>query len=200
MSSTLRLSIILVFLLATTAFGLIAYNMNMPTVQVPIVQAAPAAPTPVYFVAKYSLPEGTLVREEYFRSQPLAEAPSGAFRDTPGDMSKLRGSLVRKFIYPGNAVTSQHVMLRDDQGFLSALAKLCQDEKADQKTTVRVYTPAKVDDYSVKKNDTKESAACAELDASSRNIAPTNASALPAKIDVSPGIAPSAPVASAVRR
>ena len=30
MSSTLRLSIIMVFLLATTALGLIAYNMNLP--------------------------------------------------------------------------------------------------------------------------------------------------------------------------
>ena len=30
MSSTLRLSIIMVLLLATTAFGLIAYNMNLP--------------------------------------------------------------------------------------------------------------------------------------------------------------------------
>ena len=184
MSSTLRLSIIAVLLLATTAFGLIAYNMNRPQEKVPVVQVtenAPAPPTPVYFVAKYPLTEGTLVRDEHFRSEPLAEAPSGAFRNTPGDMSKLRGSLVRKFIYAGNAITPQHVMLRDDQGFLSALSKLCQDAITDQKTTVTIYERGTATDYSVKKTDTKESAACAELDASSPNIAPTNTSALPAK-------------------
>ena len=38
MSSALRLSIIMVFLLATVALGLIAYNMNLPKVQVPVVQ------------------------------------------------------------------------------------------------------------------------------------------------------------------
>ena len=37
MSSTLRLSIIMVLLLATAALGLIAYNMNLPK-QVPVVQ------------------------------------------------------------------------------------------------------------------------------------------------------------------
>ena len=166
MSSTLRLSIIMVFLLATTALGLIAYNMNLPKAQVPGVQVTekgPAPPTAVYLVAKYPLTEGTLVRDEYFRSELLAEAPSGAFRETPDDMSKLRGSLVRKFIYAGNAITSQNVMLRDDQGFLSALAKLCQDEITDQKTTVAVYADGKVKEYSVQKTDSKASEACAEL-------------------------------------
>ena len=38
MSSALRLSIIMVLLLATTAFGLIAYNMNLPKVQVPVAE------------------------------------------------------------------------------------------------------------------------------------------------------------------
>ena len=168
MSSTLRLSIITVLLLATTALGLIAYNMNLPKAELISVQAAPAPPAPptaVYFVAKYPLTEGTLVRDEYFRSEPLAEAPSGAFRNTPGDMSKLRGSLVRKFIYAGNAITSQDVMLRDDQGFLAALGKLCQDANTRQKTTVTVYVGAKTTEYSVKKTDAKASAACAELDA-----------------------------------
>ena len=184
MSSALRLSIIMVMLLATTALGLITYNIIRPKAE-PIsvqaaapVQAAPAPPAPVYFVAKYSLPEGTLLRDEYFRSAPLAEAPSEAFRDTPGDMSKLRGSLVRKFIYAGNAVTPQHVMLRDDQGFLSALARLCQEEKTDQKTTVTVHARGEVKDYSVKKSNSKESVACADVDAST---SPTNVSALPAK-------------------
>ena len=126
MSSALRLSIITVMLLATTALGVIAYRMTLPNAEPISVQAPPTAvpaPTPVYFVAKYPLTEGTLVRDEYFRSAPLAEAPSGAFRETPDDMSKLRGSLVRKFIYAGNAITSQDVMLRNDQGFLAALQK-----------------------------------------------------------------------------
>ena len=38
MSSTLRLSIIIVLLLATAALGLIAYNMNLQKAQVPVVQ------------------------------------------------------------------------------------------------------------------------------------------------------------------
>ena len=44
MSSTLRLSIILVFLLASVALGLIAYNMNLPKAQVPVVQVTEKAP------------------------------------------------------------------------------------------------------------------------------------------------------------
>ena len=181
MPSTLRLSIITVLLLATTALGLIAYNMNLPKAELISVQAAPASPTPVYVVAKYPLTEGTLVRDEHFRSEPLAEAPSGALRNTPGDMSRLRGSLVRKFIYAGNVITSQDVMQRDDQGFLSALAKLCQAEITDQKTTVTIHARDKVTDYLVKKNDSKAGAACAELDA----LAPTTTSALLAKTAMS---------------
>jgi len=161
-SSALPISIIMVLLLATTAFGLIAYSsMNLPA---PIsVQAAPAPeapPTTVYFVARYPLTEGTVVRDEYFRSAPLAEAPSGAFRDTPNDMSKLRGSLVRKFVYAGDAITSEKVMLRNDQGFLAALEKLCQDDR--QKATVTVSAGDKVKVYSIK--NSKASEACAELE------------------------------------
>ena len=168
MSSVLRLSIIAVMLFATAALGLIGYSMTLPKVEPISVQAAPAPPTPptpVYFVAKYPLTEGTLVRDEYFHSEPLAEAPSGAFRNTPGDMSKLRGSLVQKFIYAGNAITSQDVMLRDDKGFLAALGKVCQAANTREKTTVTVYVGAKTTEYSVKKTDLKASAACAELDA-----------------------------------
>lgn len=167
MSSALRLSIIAVMLFATTALGLIGYNMFLPKAEPISVQAAPAPPTAVYFVAKYPLTEGTLVSDEYFRSERSAEAPSGAF--TPGDMSKLRGSLVRKYIYAGNAITSQNVMMRDDQGFLAALEKLCQDDNIRQNTTVKVYMGDKVKEYSVKKAGSKASAACAELDASYPN-------------------------------
>ncbi len=167
MSSALRLSIIMVMLLATTALGLIAYKMTRPAEPISM-QAAPAPaarapPTAVYFVAKYPLTEGTLVRDEYFRPEPLAEAPSGAFR-APDDMSKLRGSLVRKFIYADKAITSQDVMLRDDQGFRAALEKLCQDENTREKTTVTVYAGDKVKEYSVKKTDLNARSACAELE------------------------------------
>jgi len=51
MSSTLRLSIIMVLLLATAALGLIAYNMNAPKPGVQFVQNAPPPPTSGYFVA-----------------------------------------------------------------------------------------------------------------------------------------------------
>ena len=68
MSSTLRLSIIMVLLLATAALGLIAYNMNLPKpgpVQV-TENTAPAPLTVGYFVAARPLPRGTLAREEDF--------------------------------------------------------------------------------------------------------------------------------------
>jgi Flp pilus assembly protein CpaB len=168
MSSALRLSIITVMLLATTALGFIAYKMTLPNAEPISVQAPPTAvpapPTPVYFVAKYPLTEGTLVRDEYFRPAPLAEAPSEAFRYTPDDMSKLRGSLVRKFIYAGTAITSQNVMLRDDQGFLAALQKVCQDANTRQQTTVTVRAGDSVKEYSVQKTDSKASEACVELE------------------------------------
>ena len=48
MSSALRLSIIMVLLLATTAFGLIAYNMNLPKqvpVPVAVTETGPVHPT-----------------------------------------------------------------------------------------------------------------------------------------------------------
>ena len=166
MSSTLRLSIITVMLLATTTLGLIAYNMMLPEAAPISVQAAPtpqAPRTPVYFVTKYPLTEGTLVRDHYLRPVPLAEAPSGAF--TPGDMSKLRGSLVRKSVDAGNVITSQNVMLREDPGFFAALEKLCQDANNRQKTTVTVYRNGKAEGYSVKKTDAQADAACVELDA-----------------------------------
>ena len=53
MSSTLRLSIIVVLLLATTALGLIAYNMNRPP-EIPVVQVTEKAPAPVTVVSTLS--------------------------------------------------------------------------------------------------------------------------------------------------
>ena len=128
MSSTLRLSIIMVLLLATAALGLIAYNMNLPKPVVQVTENTPAPPTTRYFVAARPLPAGTLARDEDFRSEPLDSVPSGAFRDTPDDRIRLRGSLVRKILDTGSPVTSQDVLLRGDRGFLASV--LAPDSRA----------------------------------------------------------------------
>src|SRR5262245_26006693 len=102
MSSTLRLSIIMVLLLATATLGLIAYtSMNPnPVAQVTENTPAPAPRTAGYFVAARPLPRGTLAREEDFavRSVPSDNVPTGAILDTPDARIGLRGSLVRKFL------------------------------------------------------------------------------------------------------
>ena len=132
MSSTLRLSIIMVLLLATAALGLIAYNnMNpsKPVVQVTENAAAPLPtppPAPVtigYFVAAHPLPAGTLAREEDFtvRSVSPDSVPSGAIIDTPEVRIALRGSLVRTFLDTGSLVTSQNVLRPRDRGFLASV-------------------------------------------------------------------------------
>ena len=68
-----------------------------------------------------------MARDGDFRSEPLDRVPSGAFRDTPDDGIRLRGSLVRKTLDTGSPVTSQDVFLRGDRGFLaSVLAPDCR--------------------------------------------------------------------------
>ena len=127
MSSTLRLSIIMVLLLATAALGLIAYNMNLPKPVVQITENTPAPPpAPVtigYFVAAHPLPAGTLAREEDFtvRSVSPDSVPSGAIIDTPEVRIGLRGSLVRTFLDTGSLVTSQNVLRPRDRGFLASV-------------------------------------------------------------------------------
>src|SRR5262245_29078999 len=102
MSSTLRLSIIMVLLLATAALGLIAYNnMNSkPVVQVTESTPAPAPLTVGYLVAARPLARGTLAREDDFavRAVPPDSVPTGAILDTPDARIGLRGSLVRKYL------------------------------------------------------------------------------------------------------
>ncbi len=120
MSSTLRLSIILVFLLATTALGLIAYSMNLPNAQVQVTQKA-SAPLTRYLVAARPLKAGTLARDEDFRSDPLDSVPTGAIRDTTDDRNRLLGSLVRKNLDTGSPITSENVLLRGDRGFLASV-------------------------------------------------------------------------------
>lgn len=130
MSSALRLSIIMVLLLATTAFGLIAYNMNLPKAQPPApVQVtettpAPAAPpTTGYFVAARPLPKGTLAREEDFtvRSVPPESVPQGAILETLESKAGLPGSLIRKFVEAGSPVTLQDILRPRDRGFLASV-------------------------------------------------------------------------------
>jgi pilus assembly protein CpaB len=129
MSSTLRLSIIVVLLLATAALGLIAYsNMTAkPVVQVTESTPVPAPPTVGYFVAARPLPRGTLAREEDFavRSVPSDSVPTQAILDTPDAKIGLRGSLVRKFLDTGSPVTSQDI---SHPGFLASV--LAPDSRA----------------------------------------------------------------------
>ncbi|QOZ26350.1 Flp pilus assembly protein CpaB [Bradyrhizobium sp. CCBAU 51753] len=136
MSSALRLSIIVVLLLATTAFGLIAFNMNQPK-PVPVVVAEGAPPPPVaapttvgYFVAARALPKGTLARDEDFAVRTAApeRVPAGAILETPDAKAGLPGSLVRKFVEAGSPVTLQDILRPKDRGFLASV--LAPDSRA----------------------------------------------------------------------
>jgi pilus assembly protein CpaB len=131
MSSSLRLSIIAVLLLATTAFGLIAYNMSMP--KAPVAQVAATGPAPrtaEYFVAVRPLPRGTLTREEDFtaRSVPPERVPAGAILVSPDSKAGLPGSLVRKFVDAGSPVTLEDILRPRDRGFLASV--LAPDSRA----------------------------------------------------------------------
>jgi pilus assembly protein CpaB len=132
MSSTLRLSIIMVLVLATAALGLIAYNnMNpKPVIQVTESTPAPAPLTVGYFVAARPLPRGTLARDEDFavRSVTPDGVPSGAILDMPDARTALRGALVRKFLDAGSPVTSEDILRPRDRGFLANV--LAPDSRA----------------------------------------------------------------------
>jgi pilus assembly protein CpaB len=133
MSSSLRLSIIFVFLLATVALGLIAYNMNMPKAQIPVLEVAEKAPAPTvgYLVAAHPLPRGTLARDDDFtvRSVPSSDAvPAGALLDTADVKIGLRGALVRNFLDTGSPVTSKDILHPRERGFLASV--LAPDSRA----------------------------------------------------------------------
>jgi pilus assembly protein CpaB len=126
MSSTLRLSIIMVLLLATATLGLIAYNMILPKSVVQVTESTPAPPAPIttgYFVAAHPLQAGTLARDEDFevRSVQSDRVPPGAIPATPDAKINLRGSLVRNFLDAGSPVTSQDVLRPRDRGFLASV-------------------------------------------------------------------------------
>lgn len=133
MSSVLRLSIIMVFFFATVALGLIAYSINLPKAQIPVVQvteSTPASPTVGYFVAVHPLPRGTLARDEDFevRSVPPERVPAGAILDTPDAKIGLRGSLVRNFLDTASPVTSKDILRPRERGFLASV--LAPDTRA----------------------------------------------------------------------
>jgi len=120
MSSSLRLSIIVVFLLATAALGLIAYSVNQPNVPAQVAAKA-QAPLTRYLVAARSLKAGTLTRDEDFRSEPLDSPSSGAIADTADERKRLLGSLVRKNLDTGSLITMENVLPRGDRGFLASV-------------------------------------------------------------------------------
>ena len=149
MSSTLRLSIIMVLLLAATALGLIAYSMNQPKAQVQVAQVPPEkvtekapapapAPVPVtvgYFVAAQPLPRGTLVRDDDFTVRQVsspADVPEGAIIDRPDAKpdakAALRGSLVRNYLDAGAPVTAKDILRPQERGFLASV--LAPDSRA----------------------------------------------------------------------
>src|SRR4051812_46920559 len=122
MSSTLRLSIIAVMLLATAALGLIAFTMSRPQ-ETPAVQVTEKAPVPVvrYLVAARELPRGTFARDEDFavESAPSDKVPTGAILETPDVKAGLRGSVVRKLLEKDSFVTLADLLRPRDQGFLA---------------------------------------------------------------------------------
>lgn len=121
MSSSLRLAVILLMLLATAALGLTAYNLLRPGAE--NTQDGHTAYTVAYFVAAHPLPAGTLTRDEDFtvRQAPSNDVPANVISDTPDGRVGLRGSMVRKFLDTGHPVTSEDVLRPRDRGFLASV-------------------------------------------------------------------------------
>ncbi|MDP2354542.1 MAG: Flp pilus assembly protein CpaB [Beijerinckiaceae bacterium] len=131
MSSALRLSIIAVLLLATTALGLIALNLNTPKAPTEeVVQQAPAPKAVGYYVAARPLPRGTLARDEDFvvRSAQADRVPAEAILETLDSKASLSGSLVRKFVEAGSPITLNDIVRPQDRGFLASV--LAPDTRA----------------------------------------------------------------------
>lgn len=131
MSSALRLSIIAVLLLATTALALIAFNLNAPRAPVAAVAERAAGPATVgYFIAARPLPKGTLARNEDFTVRAVTpdRVPAGAILETQDTKAGLPGSLVRKFVDAGSPITLQDILRPNDRGFLASV--LAPDSRA----------------------------------------------------------------------
>jgi len=130
MSSALRLSIIAVLVLAITALGLIALNLSTPKATATTEVVQPVAKVVGYYVAARPLPRGTLARDEDFavRSVQAEQVPADAILETPDAKASLAGSLVRKFVEAGNAITLQDIVRPQDRGFLASV--LAPDSRA----------------------------------------------------------------------
>ncbi|GIQ74087.1 Flp pilus assembly protein CpaB [Bradyrhizobium sp. RD5-C2] len=134
MSSALRVSIIMVLLLAATALGLIAYSVNQPKDQAvaeAVAEKRPAPPATVgYFVATRPLSKGALARDEDFAVRQAAadHVPAGAILETPDTKAGLPGSLVRRFVDAGTPITLQDILRPRDRGFLASV--LAPDSRA----------------------------------------------------------------------
>ncbi|WP_342710731.1 Flp pilus assembly protein CpaB [Bradyrhizobium sp. B124] len=124
----------MVLLLAATALGLIAFNLNQPrdavVAQVVAEKAPPAPATVGYFVTTRALSKGTLARDEDFAVRQAApnRIPAGAILETPDSKAGLPGSLVRKFVEAGSAITLEDILRPKDRGFLASV--LAPDSRA----------------------------------------------------------------------
>ncbi|UQR61111.1 Flp pilus assembly protein CpaB [Bradyrhizobium sp. C-145] len=124
----------MVLLLAATALGIIAYNVNQPKAPVVaevVAEKPPAAAATVgYFVTTRPLSKGTLARDEDFSVRQAApdRVPAGAILETPDTKAGLPGSLVRKFVDAGSAITLQDILRPKDRGFLASV--LAPDSRA----------------------------------------------------------------------
>jgi pilus assembly protein CpaB len=128
MSSALRLSIIMVLLLASAALGLIAFNANQPKQAEAVAASGPS--TVGYFVAARPLPKGTLARMEDFtvRAVPARDIPEGAILENSDTKAGLPGALVRRFVEVGTPITLQDIVRPQDRGFLASV--LAPDSRA----------------------------------------------------------------------
>jgi pilus assembly protein CpaB len=122
MTSSIRLSIIMVLVLATVALGFLAYNAMLPQRVEPVAQAAPAAPVAMgYLVAARPLRVGTLAHEEDFKAARPSSAPGNAIPDTPKARAELRGAMVRNYLNEDQLVTLDDVLRPRDRGFIASV-------------------------------------------------------------------------------
>jgi pilus assembly protein CpaB len=113
--------VIAVLLLASAALVFVAYRPKSAA------QAA-AEPTTGYLVAARPLPAATLARDDDFVVRKTPDVPAGAILDTPDDRAGLRGSLIRRFLDAGVAITADDVLRPRDRGFLASV--LAPDTRA----------------------------------------------------------------------
>ncbi len=124
MSSTLRFSIIALFMATALALGLIVVNYTLPT-PVPVSAQLPPPLTSAYLAAARSLPAGTLARDGDFavKTVPVSELPQGAIPDTPDARASMRGSLIRSYLEPGTPIRAEDVLRPRDRGFIASVLR-----------------------------------------------------------------------------